>query len=176
MRRILAANSDVIATEYPAEPSSEQYSLFRRYLDHRHQQGGMSDMSVLDYAMMVEDTHVNTRIIEYRRREEGVGLGAAAEGRADRRGADRQDGRRAVDGLFLLRSRSRPPLARHLHDPRPYPRTQGARACRMSISAIGSRVRARWTTRRVSAAGAPYGPRLGALYDPARRRRQITLD
>jgi arginyl-tRNA--protein-N-Asp/Glu arginylyltransferase len=34
----------------------------------------MSDMSVLDYAMMVEDTHVNTRIIEYRIREEGSGL------------------------------------------------------------------------------------------------------
>jgi arginine-tRNA-protein transferase len=28
----------------------------------------MSDMTVLDYAMMVEDSHVNTRIIEYRRR------------------------------------------------------------------------------------------------------------
>ena len=39
-----------------------------------HQQGGMSDMTVLDYAIMVEDTHVNTRIIEYRRREEGSGL------------------------------------------------------------------------------------------------------
>jgi arginine-tRNA-protein transferase len=28
----------------------------------------MSDMTVLDYAMMVEDTHVNTQIIEYRKR------------------------------------------------------------------------------------------------------------
>jgi arginine-tRNA-protein transferase len=28
----------------------------------------MSDMTVLDYAMMVEDTHVDTKIIEYRRR------------------------------------------------------------------------------------------------------------
>jgi arginyl-tRNA--protein-N-Asp/Glu arginylyltransferase len=51
-----------------AEPSSEQYSLFRTYLDHRHRRGGMSDMTVLDYAMMVEDTHVTTKIIEYRRR------------------------------------------------------------------------------------------------------------
>jgi arginine-tRNA-protein transferase len=34
----------------------------------------MSDMTVLDYAIMVEDTHVNTRIIEYRRREEGSGV------------------------------------------------------------------------------------------------------
>lgn len=77
MRRILALNSDVVSTEYPAEPSSEQYSLFRRYLDHRHQKGGMSDMSVLDYAMMVEDTHVNTKIIEYRLKVEGDGIGKA---------------------------------------------------------------------------------------------------
>lgn len=71
MKRVLATNRDVIATVYPAQPSTEQFSLFRRYLDDRHQRGGMSDMSALDYAIMVEDTHVNTRIIEYRRREPG---------------------------------------------------------------------------------------------------------
>src|SRR4029077_1302628 len=52
----------------PATPTSEQYSLFRRYLDARHAEGGMADMTVLDYAMMVEDTHVTTRLVEYRRR------------------------------------------------------------------------------------------------------------
>jgi len=74
MRRGVAAHEGIISTEYPAQPSTEQYSLFRHYLDHRHQRGGMSDMSALDYAIMVEDTHVNTRIIEYRIREEGAGL------------------------------------------------------------------------------------------------------
>jgi arginine-tRNA-protein transferase len=49
-------------------PTSEQYSVFRGYLDSRHRDGGMADMTVLDYAMMVEDSHVETRIIEYRRR------------------------------------------------------------------------------------------------------------
>ncbi len=53
---------------HDAEPSTEQYSLFRGYLDARHRKGGMSDMTVLDYAMMVEDTHVDTKVIEYRRR------------------------------------------------------------------------------------------------------------
>lgn len=77
MRRILSANSDVISTEYEAEPSSEQFTLFRQYLDSRHQDGGMSEMSVLDYAMMVEDTHVETRIIEYRERVEGSGVGTS---------------------------------------------------------------------------------------------------
>ncbi len=65
-RRVLKANERLIGTEMPATPSSEQYSLFRRYLDARHGDGGMADMSALDYAMMVEDTHVDTMVVEYR--------------------------------------------------------------------------------------------------------------
>ena len=33
----------------------------------------MADMTVLDYAMMVEDSHVETRIIEYRKRDADPG-------------------------------------------------------------------------------------------------------
>src|SRR5690606_9031535 len=68
MKRVLKTNADLIGTERGAEPTSEQYSLFRTYLDARHRGGGMSDMTVLDYAMMVEDSHVPTKVIEYRRR------------------------------------------------------------------------------------------------------------
>ena len=68
MRRVLQANSDLVGALHEAEPSTEQYALFRTYLDARHRRGGMSDMTVLDYAMMVEDSHVNTKVIEYRRR------------------------------------------------------------------------------------------------------------
>ncbi|WP_417417552.1 arginyltransferase [Hoeflea sp.] len=74
MRRNKALNADLVAAEYHAEPSSEQFKLFRRYLDSRHQSGGMADMSIGDYAMMVEDSHVDSRIIEYRVRTEGDGL------------------------------------------------------------------------------------------------------
>ena len=79
-QRIMSGNSDVIATVLPPEPSAEQFSLFRRYLDHRHQDGGMSDMTALDYAVMVEDTHVDTHLIEYRLREEGSGLDKRPKG------------------------------------------------------------------------------------------------
>jgi len=79
MRRVLAANVDVVASELAAEPTNEQFTLFRKYLDHRHQQGGMSEMTMMDYSMMVEDTHVNTRIIEYRERVDGGGLGAKGQ-------------------------------------------------------------------------------------------------
>jgi len=80
-RRNLKTNADLIGAETSASASSEQYSLFRRYLDARHSDGGMADMSVLDYAMMVEDTHVETVLIEYRRR--GPDSGITGRGRGD---------------------------------------------------------------------------------------------
>jgi arginyl-tRNA--protein-N-Asp/Glu arginylyltransferase len=67
-RRVLAGNADIVGEQRSSVPTSEQYSVFRAYLDRRHRHGGMADMTVLDYAMMVEDSHVETRIIEYRRR------------------------------------------------------------------------------------------------------------
>ncbi len=77
MRRVWEANADIIGEMRPNVPTSEQYSLFRSYLDARHCSGGMADMTVLDYAMMVEDSHVETRLIEYRRR----GIDSAINGR-----------------------------------------------------------------------------------------------
>ena len=68
MRRVLAHNADIIGEMRALVPTSEQYSIFRAYLDARHHDGGMADMTVLDYAMMVEDSHVKTRLVEYRRR------------------------------------------------------------------------------------------------------------
>lgn len=68
MRRVLEANSDLVGAPLAARPTSEQYSLFRGYLDSRHSAGGMADMNVLDYTMMIEDSHVETRLVEYRRR------------------------------------------------------------------------------------------------------------
>ena len=66
LKRVLRNHAALERKERPALPSSEQYSVFRAYLDSRHAEGGMADMTVLDYAMMVEDTHVETRIFEYR--------------------------------------------------------------------------------------------------------------
>jgi arginine-tRNA-protein transferase len=79
MRRILDVNADLIGHATQPEPSSEQYSLFRAYLDTRHSDGGMADMSVLDYSMMIEDSHVETRVVEYRPR----GIDTFLNGRGD---------------------------------------------------------------------------------------------
>jgi arginyl-tRNA--protein-N-Asp/Glu arginylyltransferase len=73
MRRIVEQNKDVAAEMRVPVPTSEQYSIFRGYLDARHRDGGMADMTVLDYAMMVEDSHVETRIVEYRQKHDRAG-------------------------------------------------------------------------------------------------------
>ena len=66
LRRVEERNTGIRSSVMRAEPTSEQYALFRGYLDARHADGGMADMTVLDYSMMVEDSHVETRLLEYR--------------------------------------------------------------------------------------------------------------
>ena len=49
-----------------------QYALFRRYLDSRHADGGMADMDVFEFAAMIEETPIRSRVIEYTDRDSGA--------------------------------------------------------------------------------------------------------
>src|ERR1700745_2610063 len=80
MRRVIDRNRDVAGEMRVAVPTSEQYSVFRSYLDARHRDGGMADMTVLDYAIMVEDSTVETRVVEYRRRGPDTPINARGRG------------------------------------------------------------------------------------------------
>ena len=73
-RRVRERNGDLVGVAGANKSSSEQYALFRRYVDARHGHGGMVDMTMLDYATMIEDSHVETRLIEYRRRGPDTGF------------------------------------------------------------------------------------------------------
>ena len=75
LRRIARINSDLVATRMQPAPSSEQYALFRDYIDARHADGGMAEMSVLDYSLMVEDSVVETFVTEYRLKPDPHGDG-----------------------------------------------------------------------------------------------------
>lgn len=66
IKRIARRNKDLSPVRVTAQPTSEQYSLFRDYIETRHGDGGMADMSVLDFAMMVEDSVADTFLTEYR--------------------------------------------------------------------------------------------------------------
>jgi leucyl-tRNA---protein transferase len=66
MRKIVERNAILKPRRIAPVPTSEQYALFRGYIDSRHSDGGMADMTVLDYAMMVEDSVIDTFLTEYR--------------------------------------------------------------------------------------------------------------
>jgi len=76
MRRVLRRNADLVAETRPARATHEQYALFRRYVGARHSDGGMADMSMVDYQMMIEDSHVDTRLVEYRLAQADGEIGA----------------------------------------------------------------------------------------------------
>jgi len=65
-RRVARRNAELKRVEVPAEATREQFALLRTYLDSRHAGGGMSDMGLFDYVAMVEETPVETHIVEYR--------------------------------------------------------------------------------------------------------------
>jgi len=45
--------------------TEDQYELFRKYLESRHATGGMADMDVFEFANMIEETPIRTRVVEY---------------------------------------------------------------------------------------------------------------
>lgn len=72
MRRIVARNRRLVARRLPPAPTEEQFRLFRKYIDARHADGGMADMTALDFRMMIEDTVIDTFLTEYREKPEGA--------------------------------------------------------------------------------------------------------
>lgn len=80
MRRILRRNADIEGRFEAARARPELYALFRRYILSRHGDGAMASMTMLDFAAMVEETFVDTRLVVYRQRRDGGA--AAASGKA----------------------------------------------------------------------------------------------
>lgn len=78
-KRVARLNADLDAAVVDCVPTSEHYSVFRGYIDSRHADGGMADMTVLDFAAMLEDSFVDTRLIEYRLPGSGLAAGALTD-------------------------------------------------------------------------------------------------
>lgn len=68
-RRVLRNNDDISVEVRSPTATTEQYDLFKRYLESRHADGGMNQMSFVDYEYMVEDTPVQSVLVEYRLRD-----------------------------------------------------------------------------------------------------------
>ena len=70
LRRIAKSNDELEGFEAGARATAEQFQLFQRYQRVRHGEGDMASMSFYDYRAMVEDTPIDTMVIEFRDREE----------------------------------------------------------------------------------------------------------
>jgi arginine-tRNA-protein transferase len=66
MRRVQKACSDIVISKGPARATGEQYRLFSRYQDRRHSGSDMALMGFYDYRSMVEDSPIDTFVIELR--------------------------------------------------------------------------------------------------------------
>jgi arginine-tRNA-protein transferase len=93
LRRVWKANPGVDGTDVPARATAEQYQLFQRYQQARHGDGDMATMSFYDYRAMVEDTPIETFLVEFRDPDESL-VGVCL---TDRLG----DGLSAVYSFFL---------------------------------------------------------------------------
>ncbi len=69
-RRTLNRNSELRRDATSPWATEDQYALFRKYLDSRHADGGMADMDIFEFAAMIEETPVRSRLIEYSDRGE----------------------------------------------------------------------------------------------------------
>lgn len=93
LRRVLKANLGVEGIDVPARATAEQYQLFQSYQLARHGDGDMATMSFYDYRAMVEDTPIETFMVEFRDPDDRL-VGACL---TDRLG----DGLSAVYSYFL---------------------------------------------------------------------------
>jgi len=92
LKRVMRANDGTEGFEVPARATAEQCGLCQRYQQARHGDGDMATMGFYDYRAMIEDTPIETMVIEFRDVEDKL-VGACL---ADRLG----DGLSAVYSFF----------------------------------------------------------------------------
>lgn len=82
-RRVWARNQDITVQETPPRATEEQYALFRIYQEYRHSDGEMAHMDFYDYQTLVEDTPVDTMILEFRNTKSNLVAACLADRLAD---------------------------------------------------------------------------------------------
>jgi arginine-tRNA-protein transferase len=67
--RIFNKNKDLTIEIKANIATDEQFELLKKYIDDRHDDGGMSSITIEEYKDMVESSLINTNIIEYRQQD-----------------------------------------------------------------------------------------------------------
>lgn len=70
-RKLMRRSADLKRNATSPWATEDQYELFRRYLEYRHAEGGMADMDIFEFAAMIEETPIRSRVIEYTLRRNG---------------------------------------------------------------------------------------------------------
>ena len=68
LARIWRQNRDLVGIKVPARATAEQYDLFARYQQSRHSGSDMALMGFYEYSAMIEDSPIETFLVEYRDR------------------------------------------------------------------------------------------------------------
>ncbi len=71
-KRTLRRNRNLERRTTSPWTTEEQYELFRDYLNSRHATGGMADMDMYEFAAMIEETPIRTRVLEYTDEQSGT--------------------------------------------------------------------------------------------------------
>ncbi len=64
-KRVLRRNAHVTREIKTPWASFDQFNLFKKYVDFRHDKGGMSGMNEAEFTSMIEETSVKTILCEY---------------------------------------------------------------------------------------------------------------
>lgn len=64
-KRVLSKNKTIIREVRTPWATEEHFDLFQSYLESRHADGGMAGMDAFEFAAMIEETPVQSRIVEY---------------------------------------------------------------------------------------------------------------
>lgn len=111
-RKLMRRHDDLEVTACRPWATEEQYRLLRRYLGVRHPGGGMAGMDEGDYADMVEQSPVNSYVIEYREPAERPGERGRLVGACI---TDSQaDGLSMIYSFFLADDDGRPGLGTYI--------------------------------------------------------------
>ncbi len=110
-RKLIRRHADLEVHACRAWATDEQYQLLRRYLATRHPGGGMATMDEDDYSDMVEQSPVNSYVVEYREPSRG-GVRGRLVGACitDQQG----DGLSMIYSFFAADDDSRPGLGNYI--------------------------------------------------------------
>ena len=72
-KRVLNKNKNLFIKKLSNNPSKEQFTLFKKYLEFKHNDSEMNEMNFHDYCKMFDSKGINTKIYEYFYKGELVG-------------------------------------------------------------------------------------------------------